>query len=112
LLCAHSSCHARLCAVAALMRPSTALFCIEQSRALEDVLRRIDAEAAAVNPFGSDAERLREALTAGAARLGALCEEKSRVAAEVDRLQSIALHLFSWTLDRSGTFHADKATEW
>ncbi len=64
----------------------------EQSRALEDVSRRIDAEAAAVNPFGTDAERLREALTAGAARLGALCDEKAGAAAEVDRLQAIPLN--------------------
>lgn len=57
----------------------------EQSRELEDVSRRIDAEAATVNPFAADTERLREALAAGAARLGALGEDKAKAAAEVDR---------------------------
>ena len=56
-----------------------------QFRGLEDVVKRIDSEAATVNPFAADAERLREALASGAARLGALCEEKARAAAEVDR---------------------------
>jgi hypothetical protein len=57
----------------------------QQFRELGDVCRRIDAEAATVNPFAADAERLREALAAGAARLGALADEKAKAAAEVDR---------------------------